>query len=98
MVLVASHIVTLSISSFERNSVLYTDGSRSREGTGCAVFHQDNLELKMKLSEPNGVFTALLYASMSSILAIESQRISMKTHPLVHKCKESRWWLKTIIT
>jgi ribonuclease HI len=114
MTLVAPHIVTESISSFERNSVLYTDGSRSREGTGCAVFHHDNFELKMKLSEPSGVFTAELSAillalhhikthnsgnflivtdSMSSILAIESQRISMKTHPLVLKCKESLWWL-----
>jgi hypothetical protein len=36
--LVAPQIVTESIPYFERNSVLYTDGSRSREGTGWCRF------------------------------------------------------------
>jgi hypothetical protein len=40
MALVAPHIVTKSISALERNFTLYTDGSRLREGTGFAVFHQ----------------------------------------------------------
>jgi hypothetical protein len=28
------------------------------EGTGCVVFHRENLELTIKLVEPSGVFTA----------------------------------------
>jgi ribonuclease HI len=107
--------VAASCTNFDPNAILYTDGSKSVEGTGCAVFHRENLELTMKLGEPSGVFTAELTAivlalyhikshdpgqflivtdSMSSILALESRKISLKTHPLVLKSREALWWLE----
>jgi ribonuclease HI len=112
--IVAPSIVSQATVSFDKSSILFTDGSKNNGETGFGVYHFENYELGLRLREPSGVFTseltAVLHAllhikthapgkflimsdSMSSIAALQSQRISPKIHPLVYECKEAFWVL-----
>jgi ribonuclease HI len=103
-----------AISRFENFTKIYTDGSKSQDGTSFGVYVQGRMESGYRLREPSGVFTSELAAilsalnfinennggnfliitdSLSSIEAIQSQKISFKTHTLVMHCKELLWRL-----
>jgi ribonuclease HI len=72
LTMIAPRVVAEITSEFDPDSVIYTDGSRSDSGTGCAFFHRDNFEWSLKLCEPSGVFTAELTAIVNALHHIKT--------------------------
>jgi ribonuclease HI len=69
---VAPRVVSAITSRYARDSVIFTDGSRSAGGTGFGVFHYDNFEMAYRLAEPSGVYTSELTAIFYALEHIRS--------------------------
>jgi ribonuclease HI len=71
---IASNIVSSATSQLDKNSIIFTDGSRSEGETGFGVYHFENFVFGLRLHEPSGVFTSELTAILHALIHI-------KTHP-----------------
>lgn len=77
---VISSIVLKSILyHFDNPTIIYTDASKSEEGSGCAfVIPSDNIEVKLKLNNNCSIFTAeaiAIYEALKYIQAFDTKEI-----------------------
>jgi ribonuclease HI len=72
--MVVPRLMASETSGFDASSIFFTDGSKSRAGTGFGVYYSGGFEYCFRLREPSGVFTSEMSAIFVALIQIGARR------------------------